>query len=73
MSRLDEVLARLKRYSRQMAPHQREREGGMLIDAAISALERLEFTILNHCCTCGAGVNEKSQHAQHCVAVSMIN
>jgi hypothetical protein len=56
-----------------MAPHHREREGGKLIEASLFELERLEFTILDHCCTCGAGANEKGEHAKHCVAVQMID
>lgn len=71
--RLDALVMRLRRHSRQMAPHQRGREAGQLIDAALLELQRLEFTILDHCCTCGAGANEKREHAKHCVAVQMID
>ena len=44
----------------------------MLLDEAIREIERLEFTILDHCCTCGAGINAKHEHSQQCVAIQMI-
>ena len=71
--RVDALIIRLRRYSRQMDQHHRNLEGGKLIDASLLELERLEFTILDHCCTCGAGENEKREHAPYCVAVQMLD
>ena len=45
----------------------------MLLDEAIKEIERLEFTILDHCCTCGSGINAKHEHSQQCVAIRIID
>ena len=71
--RVDALIMRLRRHSRQMEPNHRNSECGQLIDASLFELERLEFTILDHCCTCGAGENEKREHAPYCVAVQMLD
>ena len=39
---MSELLARLKAYRAQMAPHNRSREGGKLLLESIDEIERLE-------------------------------
>ena len=73
LGRVDALIIKLRRYSKKMEPHHRNSECGQLIDASLFELERLEFTILDHCCTCGAGENEKREHAHYCVAVKMLD